>query len=471
MTTETFFLLRYEWIITLMIFLLLIIKLKDWDSNAKQFVLVMNSLLAINFLAGLLPLTEGTAFFGFFRTTNLIGLEKNILNLGVLLISLGNSRWISESKNRVEFYILMLSSLLGMQAMLSSGHMLMLYLGLEMSTIPVAVLANFNKNSIRSSEAGIKLIMSSAFSTGTTLFGISLLYGAVGNLSFDWILTHLEPNALTIMAFIFIMAGFAFKISAVPFHLWTADVYEGSPVTITAYLSVISKASVMFVFVSILYGIFGQLHESWVVAISILSVLSMVIGNLFAMRQQNVKRLLAFSAISQVGFMLVAVTGFSSEAVSSIVYFIIIYLLSNVAAFVAVGAISNATGRRTLNEYKGLYTSNPTLAIVMSISLLSLAGIPPTAGFFGKLFLLTSAVSAQVYVLLGIAALNLVLSLYNYLRVIRYMVIDSAEEQIPAIKSTYSEIAVYTICAAGILSIGFITPVYNYIQHIVTGVL
>ena len=471
MTTETFFLLRYEWILTLLIFLLLIIKLKDWDSNANRFVIVMNSLLAINFIVGLLPLVEGTAFFGFFRTTNLIELEKNILNLGVLLISLGNSRWISESKSRVEFYILMLSSLLGMQAMLSAGHMLMLYLGLEMSTIPLAVLANFNKNSIRSSEAGIKLIMSSAFSTGTTLFGISLLYGAVGNLSFDWIVMHLEPNPLTIMAFIFIMAGFAFKISAVPFHLWTADVYEGSPVAITAYLSVISKASVMFVFVSILYGIFGQLHESWVIAVSILSVLSMVIGNLFAMRQQNIKRLLAFSAISQVGFMLVAVTGFSPEAIESIVYFIIIYLLSNVAAFVVVGAISHATGRRTLTEYKGLYKSNPTLALVMGISLLSLAGIPPTAGFFGKLFLLTSAISAQMYVLLGIAAINLVLSLYNYLRVIRYMVIDTTDDEIPAIKSTYAEIAVYTICAAGVLSIGFITPVYNYIQHIVAGVL
>ena len=168
--------------------------------------------------------------------------------------------------------------------------------------------------------------------------------------------------------------------------------------------------------------------------------------------------------------MLVAITGFSPEAVQSIIYFVIIYLLSNVAAFIVVGAIAHTTGRETLTEYKGLYKSNPALALVMGLSLLSLAGIPPTAGFFGKLFLLTSAVSAQMYVLLGIAAVNLVFSLYNYLRVIRYIFIDTTEDQIPTIKSTYYEIAVYTVCVIGILSIGFIPPVYSYIQHIVSGV-
>ncbi len=470
MTTETLFLLRYEWIITFMIFLLLIVKLRDWDENPKRFIMFMNGMLALNFLVGFLPLAEGAAFFNFYKTTDLIALEKNILNLGVLLISVGSSRWIADTKYRGEFYILMLATLLGMQVMLSAGHMLMLYLGLELSTIPLAALANFNKNSLRSSEAGIKLIMLSAFASGTTLFGISLLYGAVGNLEFGSIISHLQANPLTIMAFIFIMAGFAFKISAVPFHLWTADVYEGSPVAITAYLSVISKSSIMFVFVSILFGLFGALQQSWVIAIATLSILSMVVGNLFAMRQQNIKRLLAFSAISQVGFMLVAITGFSPEAVQSIIYFVIIYLLSNVAAFIVVGAIAHTTGRETLTEYKGLYKSNPALALVMGLSLLSLAGIPPTAGFFGKLFLLTSAVSAQMYVLLGIAAVNLVFSLYNYLRVIRYIFIDTTEDQIPTIKSTYYEIAVYTVCVIGILSIGFIPPVYSYIQHIVSGV-
>lgn len=470
MTTETILLLRYEWIISILIFLLLIIKLRDWDENSKRFVFFINSMLAINFLAGFIPLAEGTAFFNFYKTTDLIALEKNILNLGVLLISLSSSRWMKEIKYRGEFYILMLSTLLGMQVMLSAGHMLMLYLGLELSTIPLAALANYNKNSLRSSEAGIKLIMSSAFATGTTLFGISLLYGAVGNLEFNSIISQLQPNPLTITAFIFILAGFAFKISAVPFHLWTADVYEGAPVAITTYLSVISKSSVMFVFVSILFGLFGTLEQSWIIAVATLSILSMVIGNLFAMRQQNIKRFLAFSAISQVGFMLVAITGFSIEAVESIVYFVIIYLLSNIAAFTVVGVIAHTTGSEKMVNYKGLYKSNPGLALILGICLLSLAGIPPTAGFFGKLFLLTSAVSAQMYVLLAIAALNLVFSLYNYLRVVKYMFIDAPEEQTPSIKSTYSEIAVYAVCVIGIFIIGIIPPIYSYIERIVSGI-
>ena len=469
MTTETFFLLRYEWIIALLIFLLLIVKLKDWDANSKQFILGMNILLAINFLAGFLPLAEGSAFFDFFRTSHLIDLEKSILNLGVLLISVGSSRWIADTKYRGEFYILMLSSLLGMFVMLSAGHMLMLYLGLEMSTIPLAALANYHKNSLRSSEAGVKLILSSSFATGTTLFGISLLYGSVGNLGFEWIISHLTPNPLTIMAFIFIIAGFAFKISAVPFHLWTADVYEGAPVAVTAYLSVISKSSVVMVLVSVLFSLFGVLSQSWILAISLLSILSMVVGNLFAMRQQNIKRLLAFSAISQVGFMLVAIAGFSNQAAVSIIYFIIIYLVSNVGAFIVVGAVAHATGRETLSEYKGLYKSNPAQALVMGICLLSLAGIPPLAGFFGKLFLLTSAIDSQLYVLLGIAALNLVLSLYNYLRVVRYMFIDTTEEPIPSIKSTPYEIIVYTVCMVGLLTIGFISPIFSYIEKLVSG--
>lgn len=469
MTLHTFLLLRYEWILGLLIFFLLVAKLRDWDSKPRRFLVIINSLLVLNFIAGFLPLEEGAAFFDFFRTSHLIDFEKNILNMGILLISVGSSRWIADQKHRGEFYILMLSSLMGMDVMLSAGHMIMLYLGLEMSTIPLAVLANFHKNSLRSSEAGIKFIMSSAFSTGITLFGISLLYGAVGNLGFAAIINHLEPNPLTITAFIFILGGFAFKISAVPFHLWTADVYEGSPVAITAYFSVISKSSVVLVFVSVLYTLFGKLSESWIMAVSILAVLSMLVGNLFAMRQQNIKRLLAFSAISQVGFMLVGITGFSAEAVESIIYFVIIYILSNVAAFMVVGAVAHVTDRETLEEYKGLYKTNPVQAIVMGISLLSLAGIPPTAGFFGKLFLLTSAVSSQMYVLLGIAAVNLVLSLYNYLRVVKYMFVDEATEEVPEVKSNIYEIAVYTFCVVGVMAIGFISPIYNYIQHIVAG--
>lgn len=466
MSIQYLSLLRYEWIITLIVLLLIIFKLNDLDQKSRTFMGIMQTLLLLNFLAGLLPLDQGVLFAGFFRTTALISWEKNILNLGLLLISLTSGKWVSAQANKVEFYILLLASMLGVFTMLSSGHILTLYLGLEMSTIPLAALANFNRSLKNSSEAGVKLILSSAFSTGIMLFGISLLYGATGNLGFEWIISHLQVNALTLLAFTFILAGFAFKMSIVPFHLWTADVYEGSPVPITNYLSVISKGSVIFVFISILYTVFGSMKEAWLFAVSLLSMLSMTIGNFFAMRQMNIKRLLAFSSITQVGFVLVAVAGATKESMTAAVYFVLIYMLSNIAAFGVVGAIADSTGKEDLKYYRGLYKSNPFYALILALSLFSLAGIPPTAGFFGKLFLLTSGIGSRIYLLLAVAGINLVFSLYNYLRVIRIMFMDEAEESIGVVEKNRILSIALIICITGILVIGFISPIYEFFDSI-----
>lgn len=466
MSIQYLSLLRYEWIITLIVLLLIIFKLNDLDQKPKTFMGIMQALLLVNFLAGFLPMDQGSLFTSFFRTTALIDWEKNILNLGLLLISMTSHKWIAAQANKVEFYILLLASMLGVFTMLSSGHILTLYLGLEMSTIPLAALANFNRRLKNSSEAGVKLILSSAFSTGIMLFGISLLYGAAGNLGFEWIISHLQVNALTLLAFTFILAGFAFKMSIVPFHLWTADVYEGSPVPITNYLSVISKGSVIFVFISILYTVFGSMKEAWLFAISLLSMLSMTIGNFFAMRQMNIKRLLAFSSITQVGFVLVAIAGASKESMTAAVYFVLIYMLSNVAAFGVVGAIADSTGKEDMKYYRGLYKSNPFYALILALSLFSLAGIPPTAGFFGKLFLLTSGIGSRVYLLLAVAGINLVFSLYNYLRVIRIMFMDEAEESIGMVEKNRMLSMALIVCIAGILVIGFISPIYEFFDSI-----
>jgi len=441
-------------------------KLNETDQTAKSFLIIVNVLLGLNFAAGFLPLGAGTLFIGFFKSTGLLVLEKNILNLALLLISLTVWRWTLSNKNRIEFYILLLSSMLGVFVMLSSGHILVLYLGLEMSTIPIAALSNFNKSQRNSSEAGIKLILSSAFSTGMMLFGISLLYGAVGNLSFEWVSSHLQENPLTILAFAFILGGFAFKMSIVPFHLWTADVYEGSPVGVTNYLSVVSKGSVIFIFITLLYSVFGSLKEVWLYSIGILSILSMTIGNLFAMRQQNIKRLLAFSSITQVGFVLVGIAGASKMGITSAIYFMLIYILSNIAAFGVVGAIADSVNKESLASYKGLYKSNPFYALILALSLFSLAGIPPMAGFFGKLFLLTSGIKSGMYILLAFAAVNLVFSLYNYLRVIRIMFIEENAEPLPLIEKNFTLSLAMIICIIGILAIGFISPIYNFIDSI-----
>src|SRR4029079_13989442 len=241
--------------------------------------------------------------------------------------------WLKDHKHVPEFYILLLSTLLGMFFMISANNLLMFYLGLELSTIPLAALSNFDLEKRRSSEAAFKMIMSSAFSSGLLLFGISMLYGATGTLNFMGIKAHLNGNSFQVFSFILLLAGFGFKISAVPFHLWTADVYEGSPVAVTSYLSVISKGSVLFVLVSVLYNVFQGLDASWYKMLFLISVLTMVIGNLFALRQQNMKRFLAFSSIAQVGFILIGITGESVEGSAPVIFFIMIYVFSNLAAF------------------------------------------------------------------------------------------------------------------------------------------
>lgn len=464
MSLELFSYLRFEWVICLMIFLLLVMKLTDMDKHVKQFLITINAFLFINFAVSFLHIETASLFCDFFRTNDLVELEKTMLNLGVLLISLLSGRWLHRNADiAVEFYILILSSLLGAFLMLSSGHILMLYLGIEISTIPITALANFNKKERRSSEAGIKFILSSAFSSGIMLFGISLLYGAYGNLDFTYIQANMTPNLLTLVAFAFMMGGFFFKMSAVPFHLWTADVYEGSPIPVTSYLSVISKSSIIFVFVAILMTVFQNLDNEWKDVITIVSILSMTVGNLFAMRQQNLKRLLAFSSISQVGFILVGITGNSIMGLDSTHYFLLIYLLSNICFFGVLSSVGDATRKEDIDAFKGFYRTNPFLALMMGVSLFSLAGIPPTSGFFGKLFLLASGMGDKMYILIGFAGINLVLSLYNYLRVVKRIFIDEPEDQL-CIGRNRVVSATLLFCCIAILCIGFISSVYQYID-------
>lgn len=308
--------------------------------------------------------------------------------------------------------------------------------------------------------------MSSAFSSGLLLFGISLLYGTTGSLNFPEISQHLDGSVLQIFAFILLIAGFGFKISAVPFHLWTADVYEGSPVATTSYLSVISKGAILFVFVSVLYNVFGQMETSWYSMIFLISVITMIIGNLFALRQQNMKRFLAFSSIAQVGFILVGISGSSVAGSASVIFFIMIYVFSNLGAFGVISVVSAITGRERVDDYKGFYKTNPLLAWVLTISLFSLAGIPPTAGFFGKFFLIMAGAGKGNYVLIVIAALNMVVSLYYYLRVVKAMFMDANENPIERVESNTMEKLSFAICMGGIVITGLASGAYQYIYSL-----
>jgi NADH-quinone oxidoreductase subunit N len=402
-----------------------------------------------------------------FKTTLLTHFQKSVLSLGMLIVSAVSYTWLHKNKNLIEFYILLLSSLLGMFFMISSANLLMFYIGLEMSTIPLAAAANFDLQRRKSSEAAMKLILSSSFSSALLLMGISFIYGTCGSMQFADLNNVLQNTPLTIFAMVLMFAGFAFKISVVPFHLWTADVYEGAPVSVTAFLSVLSKAAVVFVFTNVMFEVFANLYQSWVMVVALLAFASIVVGNLFALRQQNIKRFLAFSAIAQVGYIMVALLGESVQAQAAIFYFLLIYLFSNLAAFGVVGIISEHTGKENIDDYKGFYKTNKFLSWVLAIGLFSLAGVPPTAGFFGKLFLMLSGASTGNYILIILASLNLVVSFYYYLRVIRVIFMDENEAPIAKTETGLIPRIALLLCVAGIVVMGLYGPAYEYIVQIV----
>lgn len=461
-----FILMKFELLIAVIIFILLFIKVGNKEWKNKTVLNVVNVFLLINFAAGFFMNNDGALFGDMFRTNKLIELQKNILNFGTLIISAQAYSWLKNHKHVLEFYMLLLSTLLGMFFMISGGNLLMFYLGLELSTIPLAALCNFDLEKRQSSEAAMKLIISSAFSSGLLLFGISLIYGSTGALNFSELSQHLNGSALQLFAFILLLAGFAFKISVVPFHLWTADVYEGSPIAVTSYLSVISKAAFLFVFVFVLYSVFKPIADTWYNMLFLLSVLTMFIGNLFAIRQNNMKRFLAFSSITQMGFILVGVSGSSQMGTASVIYFLLVYVFSNLGAFGVIAFVSTLTSKENMDDYKGFYKTNPFLTWVLTISLFSLAGIPPTAGFFGKFFLIMAGAGKGNYVFITIAALNMIIALYYYLKVVKAMFMDTNDQPIEKLSvSTLPKLAMI-VCMIGIFVVGFINPIYNYIYSL-----
>ena len=460
---EFFTLMKSEMLVTIIIFILLFIKIGRGIGNERLLPIIQFLLLG-NFIAGFFLNENGSLFDGMFFTNGLIVLQKNILSLGVYLISLLFADWLKKSEHMPEFFMLMLSALLGMFFMISSGNLLMFFLSLEMATIPVAAMANFDLEKKLSSEAAMKMILSSAFSSGILLFGISLVYGVTGTINFAAMPALLDGSPLMIMAFVFLFTAFAFKLSIVPFHLWTADVYEGAPFAVTSFLSVISKGSVAFIFMATLYKVFEPMQNVWYNMIMVLSIATMIIGNLFALRQQNIKRFLAFSSIAQVGFILVGMSANSPAGTASVVYFILIYTFSNLAAFGVGAAIAAQTGKEKIDDYKGMYQTNPFLSWVLALALFSLAGIPPTAGFFGKLFLITAGATKGNYMFITIAALNMIISLFYYLKIVRAMFMDKNEQPIQKINLQASTKFALIICTAGIVLVGLLSWVYDYIQ-------
>jgi NADH-quinone oxidoreductase subunit N len=390
--------------------------------------------------------------------------------VGVFILILQSADWIQEKiiqENKgTEFFILLFTSLLGMYFMISAGDFLMFYIGLELSTLPVAALAAFEVVKRKSSEAGIKLILSAALASGVSLFGISLIYATSGSIFFHDIIQLISATNLTILGFVLFFAGLSFKISLVPFHFWTADVYEGAPISIASYLSVISKGAAVFILMILLFTIFKPLMHIWENIVYLIALTTMFIGNLFALRQKNMKRFLAFSSIAQAGFILLGLITGNQLGTATIVYFVVIYIFSNLAAFGVVQSISLNTGKEEIDDYNGLYRTNPYISLIMMLALFSLAGIPPVAGFFGKFFLFTAAASKGYYLLVFLAVVNVTISLYYYLLVIRAIFIRKSENPIPYFKNKIYMRLGLLIAAIGILVLGLYSPLYDYIYEL-----
>jgi NADH-quinone oxidoreductase subunit N len=473
MSLGTFLIMRHE--VLLIAAALLILMTEIFGNPAKKRSISIFSVIIFGIItaAGFLPSATGTLFGGMYVSSGTTLLMKNILNIGVFLILIQSLTWLNKKENseRIsEYFILLISTLIGMNYMISAGHFLMFYIGIELATIPIAALAAFDRYKNKSAEAGIKLILSSALSSGILLYGLSMIYGTTGSLYFTEVAALFVNNNLQILGFIFFFAGMAFKISIVPFHLWTADVYEGAPINVTSYLSVISKGAAVFIFMILLFTVFPVIIATWQKTIYVTAVLTMTVGNLFAIRQQNLKRFLAFSSISQAGYILLGLIGGNQLGMASVIYYILVYIFSNLGAFGVVTAISNATGKENMDDYNGLYQTNPGLSLIMTLALFSLAGIPPVAGFFGKFFLFTAAAEKGFYLLVLIAVLNTIISLYYYLLVVKAMFINKSESPIEKFRSDLSTRISLGLCIAGIVITGFASIIFEVIKNLSFGV-
>ncbi|MBO7608763.1 MAG: NADH-quinone oxidoreductase subunit N [Muribaculaceae bacterium] len=477
------FLMMPQEIGLLIVFLLVFIYDTFMPARAQRFLPIFTTILfAIYTAFSFIPCQMGELFGGMMETNPATWVMKCILNIGVFIVFLQAIKWTNEdfvSVRRGEFYELILLTLFGMFLMISSRHFLLFVIGLETASLPIAALTAFEKRHYESHEAAAKYIFTAIFSSAIFMLGISFVYGMSGSLYFNDIANALSlissKSILLFVAVAFVIAGVGFKLSLVPFHQWTADVYQGAPTAVTSYLSVISKGAAAFAFLIILVQVFGSAyHQVWEWMLYAIIILTITIGNLFAIRQHNLKRFLAFSSISQAGYIMLGVIAASTVGMASMIYYILVYIFSNLAAFGVIAAIERQTGKVTMDDYNGLFKTNPWMAFTMMLAMFSLGGIPPFAGFFSKFFIFVGAASTgsvAIYVLVFIALVNTIISLYYYLLVVKAMFIRQDECAIPYIDSHWTEELGMTISVMGIIAVGIASNVYTFMSQISDSVI
>ena len=402
----------------------------------------------------------------------------------VVIFSMLSSEIKSSENRQGEYYTLLFGMILGMFLMSSAADLILIYLSIELLSLSSYILAGFVKNTIRNSEASLKYVIYGGVSSGIMLFGISLVYGLTGSTNLYEINSIIQAQNFSYITFLiaglFILVGFGFKISAAPFHFWTPDVYEGAPIPITAYLSVASKAAgfaVLIRFIKITFvdsvdtnGYWELLNLiDWKSIIVILSILTMTLGNFAALWQDNLKRMLAYSSIAHAGYMLLGLAVMSNAGINAIMVYFIVYAMMNLGAFFVVMIIANKIGSEEIDDYKGLGKRMPYLGIIFAIFLISLVGLPPTAGFIAKVMLFIALIDANMVIVAVIALLNTVVSLYYYIRVLKNMYLVQVEEEKPVIPIKLANGLVLFLLAAPILIFGvYFSPIIDFAKNSIT---
>jgi len=409
-----------------------------------------------------------TAFGGMYVATQAVNVMKMVLTFGTFIVVIMAESWAAKQQRIAgEFYMLILSTLLGMFMMMSAGSFLLFFLGLEMASVPLACMVAFDRHRKESAEGAAKYILVATFSSGVMLFGISFIYAATGTLYFDDVCAAVSNSPLCIMGLVFFFSGLGFKISLVPFHFWTADTYQGAPTPVTGYLSVISKGAAAITLCTILMKAFAPMVEYWDYMLYIVIVLSITVANLFAIRQNELKRFMAFSSISQAGYIMLAVVGNGQMGVAALTYYVLVYIVANMAVFTVINVVEqNNDGRTDMAAYNGFYQTNPKLSFLMTLALFSLAGIPPFAGMFSKFFVFMAGVQngePMAYGVVFIALVNTVVSLYYYLLIVKAMYITKTENPLPTFQSDEATKLALGICTAGIALFGVASCVYEWI--------
>lgn len=450
--------------------------MKGEAKNVTRFVtyLATGAMILALLLVTAFSTTAGTTFNGLFITGAFPAFAK-VLILGASSLTLLMSRDFFENArvSRFEYPVLAILATLGMMMMVSANDLIALYMGLELQSLSLYVMASIMRNDLRSTESGLKYFVLGALASGMLLYGSSLVYGFAGTTNFETmaeLFAHEQgvhgPSVGLIFGIVFVMVGLAFKVSAVPFHMWTPDVYEGAPTPVTAFFASAPKVAALSLFVFVMMGAFGDLAAQWQQIVIFISVASMALGAFAAVAQSNIKRLMAYSSIGNVGYMLIglAVGGAIAHGVEtqqngieSMLVYLTIYIVMTLGTFGCILAMKRSgTHVENINDLAGLSKSNPLMAAALAIFMFSMAGIPPLAGFFGKLYVFQAALEAGLVTLAVIGVLTSVVGCYYYIRIIKIMYFDDAEEELD--RNVGKEIKLVVAAAAIVILAFFIYP-------------